>query len=92
MRVETCNELILWCSGELDGFIFLLQGLPNNKWRIAFINKSYDLCDTYPPVLAVPYRSTDEDLRRVAAFRSRGRIPVIATHKPYSSRHSAWPH
>uniref|UniRef100_A0A7N6BVX6 Myotubularin n=1 Tax=Anabas testudineus TaxID=64144 RepID=A0A7N6BVX6_ANATE len=54
------------------------MGLPNNKWRITFINKNYELCDTYPTVLAVPYKSKEEDLRRVAAFRSRGRIPVLS--------------
>ncbi|KAJ0006488.1 hypothetical protein NQD34_013761 [Periophthalmus magnuspinnatus] len=54
------------------------QGLPNNKWRITFINKNYELCDTYPTVLAVPYKSKEEDLRRVAAFRSRSRIPVLS--------------
>uniref|UniRef100_A0A672ZNT4 Myotubularin n=1 Tax=Sphaeramia orbicularis TaxID=375764 RepID=A0A672ZNT4_9TELE len=57
---------------------FRRQGLPNNKWRISFINKGYELCDTYPTVLAVPYKSKEEDLRRVAAFRSRGRIPVLS--------------
>lgn len=57
---------------------FRRQGLPNNKWRFTFINKSYELCDTYPTVLAVPYKSKEEDLRRVAAFRSRGRIPVLS--------------
>uniref|UniRef100_A0A669B486 Myotubularin n=1 Tax=Oreochromis niloticus TaxID=8128 RepID=A0A669B486_ORENI len=57
---------------------FRRQGLPNNKWRISFINKSYDLCDTYPTVLAVPYKSKEEDLRKVAAFRSRARIPVLS--------------
>lgn len=56
--------------------VFVSQGLPNNKWRITFINKNYELCDTYPTVLAVPFKSKEEDLRRVAAFRSRGRIPV----------------
>ncbi|CAL1590753.1 unnamed protein product [Knipowitschia caucasica] len=54
------------------------QGLPNNKWRITFINKGYELCDTYPTVLAVPYKSKEEDLQRVAAFRSRSRIPVLS--------------
>uniref|UniRef100_A0A669F640 Myotubularin n=1 Tax=Oreochromis niloticus TaxID=8128 RepID=A0A669F640_ORENI len=57
---------------------YFFQGLPNNKWRISFINKSYDLCDTYPTVLAVPYKSKEEDLRKVAAFRSRARIPVLS--------------
>lgn len=52
------------------------QGLPNHHWRITFINKCYELCDTYPALLVVPYRAADEDLRRVATFRSRNRIPV----------------
>ncbi|XP_068443984.1 myotubularin [Clinocottus analis] len=56
---------------------FRRQGLPNGKWRIVF-NKNYELCDTYPTVLAVPFKSKDEDLKRVAAFRSRGRIPVLS--------------
>uniref|UniRef100_A0AAX7SVG0 Myotubularin n=1 Tax=Astatotilapia calliptera TaxID=8154 RepID=A0AAX7SVG0_ASTCA len=60
------------------GLDITCKGLPNNKWRISFINKSYDLCDTYPTVLAVPYKSKEEDLRKVAAFRSRGRIPVLS--------------
>ena len=59
-----------------NDFPCLLQGLPNKKWRITFVNKSYELCDTYPTVLAVPVKSSEDDLKRVAAFRSRGRIPV----------------
>lgn len=55
---------------------FVLQGLPNHHWRITFINKCYELCDTYPAVLVVPYRTSDDDLRRVATFRSRNRISV----------------
>ncbi|XP_056156352.1 myotubularin [Lampris incognitus] len=57
---------------------FRRQGLPNEKWRITFINKNYELCDTYPTILAVPFKATEEDLRRVASFRSRGRIPVLS--------------
>ncbi|XP_036031229.1 myotubularin isoform X2 [Onychomys torridus] len=52
------------------------QGLPNHHWRITFINKCYELCDTYPALLVVPYRTSDDDLRRVATFRSRNRIPA----------------
>uniref|UniRef100_A0AAY4BH08 Myotubularin n=1 Tax=Denticeps clupeoides TaxID=299321 RepID=A0AAY4BH08_9TELE len=54
------------------------QGLPNDKWRITFINEKYELCDTYPTKLVVPYKASDEDLRRVATFRSRSRIPVLS--------------
>ncbi|MXQ98633.1 hypothetical protein E5288_WYG002659 [Bos mutus] len=58
------------------------QGLPNHHWRITFINKCYKLCDTYPALLVVPYRASDEDLRRVATFRSRNRIPVLSWIHP----------
>uniref|UniRef100_A0A8D2C5U9 Myotubularin n=1 Tax=Sus scrofa TaxID=9823 RepID=A0A8D2C5U9_PIG len=58
------------------------QGLPNHHWRITFINKCYELCDTYPALLVVPYRAADEDLRRVATFRSRNRIPVLSWIHP----------
>ncbi|KAI4892369.1 hypothetical protein NFI96_023305 [Prochilodus magdalenae] len=54
------------------------QGLPNERWRISFINSSYELCDTYPTILVVPFKATEEDLRRVATFRSRCRIPVLS--------------
>uniref|UniRef100_A0A8C1G1Y7 Myotubularin n=1 Tax=Cyprinus carpio TaxID=7962 RepID=A0A8C1G1Y7_CYPCA len=54
------------------------QGVPNSEWRITFINKNYELCDTYPTILVVPYKATDEDLKRVATFRSRCRIPVLS--------------
>ncbi|XP_062305041.1 myotubularin [Osmerus eperlanus] len=57
---------------------FIRQGLPNDKWRITFINNVYDLCDTYPTILGVPFKATEEDLRRVATFRSRARIPVLS--------------
>ncbi|XP_051564508.1 myotubularin isoform X4 [Myxocyprinus asiaticus] len=54
------------------------QGLPNSEWRITFINKNYELCDTYPTILVVPYKALDEDLRKVSTFRSRCRIPVLS--------------
>lgn len=58
------------------------QGLPDRHWRITFINKCYELCDTYPALLVVPYRTSDDDLRRVAIFRSRNRIPVLSWIHP----------
>ncbi|KAG9338928.1 hypothetical protein JZ751_024318 [Albula glossodonta] len=61
---------------------FRRQGLPDDRWRISFINQGYELCDTYPTILVVPYKASDEDLRRVAAFRSRGRIPVLSWIHP----------
>uniref|UniRef100_A0A8C7CGH7 Myotubularin n=1 Tax=Oncorhynchus kisutch TaxID=8019 RepID=A0A8C7CGH7_ONCKI len=57
---------------------FRRQGLPTDKWRITFINDNYELCDTYPTILVVPFKATEEDLRKVSTFRSRGRIPVLS--------------
>ena len=63
---------------------FKRQGVPNESWRITRINKEYDLSDTYPPILAVPHAVSDEDLKEVAKFRSRGRIPALSWMHPDS--------
>ncbi|XP_075912714.1 phosphatidylinositol-3,5-bisphosphate 3-phosphatase MTMR2-like isoform X2 [Petromyzon marinus] len=59
-------------------------GLPNESWRISRVNESYEFCDSYPPLLVVPSAARDDDLRRVAAFRARGRIPVLSWIHPES--------
>ena len=58
------------------------QGLPTDCWRISKVNESYSLSDTYPPLLGVPMDVTDEDLKQVATFRSRARIPVLSWLHP----------
>ncbi|XP_070552513.1 phosphatidylinositol-3,5-bisphosphate 3-phosphatase MTMR2-like isoform X2 [Ptychodera flava] len=60
------------------------QGLPTESWRISKLNENYDFCDTYPAVLAVPAAADEDELRRVAAFRSRNRIPVLSWIHPES--------
>lgn len=61
--------------------LFPMQGIPNESWRTTKVNEHYELCDTYPALLVVPANIPDEELKRVAAFRSRGRIPVsTASH------------
>lgn len=51
-------------------------------WRISYVNQSYSLCDTYPAVLCAPQSLSDEQLRVVANFRSRGRIPALSWVHP----------
>ncbi|XP_042895008.1 phosphatidylinositol-3,5-bisphosphate 3-phosphatase MTMR2 [Parasteatoda tepidariorum] len=60
------------------------QGLPTESWKITKINEHYELCDTYPAILAVPSAATDDDLRAVANFRSRCRLPVLSWIHPES--------
>ena len=74
-----------WVAGESQTAERLsLQGVPNDMWKISKINENYEICDSYPTVLAVPAQATDDDLRAVAAFRSRGRIPVLSWIHPES--------
>uniref|UniRef100_A0A8D0DZP6 phosphatidylinositol-3,5-bisphosphate 3-phosphatase n=1 Tax=Salvator merianae TaxID=96440 RepID=A0A8D0DZP6_SALMN len=60
------------------------QSLPNESWKISKINSTYDFCDTYPAVLVVPTSVKDDDLSRVAAFRAKGRVPVLSWIHPES--------
>ncbi|XP_077356277.1 myotubularin-related protein 1a isoform X1 [Festucalex cinctus] len=60
------------------------QGLPNESWTISRLNTSYQLCDTYPALLVVPANVSDEDIKRVAAFRAKHRIPVLSWLHPES--------
>ncbi|XP_012771369.1 phosphatidylinositol-3,5-bisphosphate 3-phosphatase MTMR2 isoform X2 [Maylandia zebra] len=60
------------------------QGLPNESWTISKINSTYELCDTYPSILVIPTNITDEDIKRVAVFRAKHRIPVLSWIHPES--------
>ncbi|XP_077682093.1 phosphatidylinositol-3-phosphate phosphatase MTMR1 isoform X6 [Eretmochelys imbricata] len=60
------------------------QGLPNESWKISKVNSTYELCDTYPTIFVVPTSVKDDDLSKVAAFRAKGRIPVLSWIHPES--------
>ncbi|XP_014231542.1 myotubularin-related protein 2 isoform X1 [Trichogramma pretiosum] len=60
------------------------MGINNDMWKISKINDTYSVCDSYPAVWAVPTAATDEDLQASAAFRSRGRLPVLSWIHPES--------
>ncbi|MES1915175.1 MAG: hypothetical protein MHM6MM_007157 [Cercozoa sp. M6MM] len=71
-------------GGEFDGWNiydpekeFARQQLPGPEYRISRVNEDFSICPSYPKLLAVPQEFTDNDLRRVAVFRRRGRIPVL---------------
>ena len=56
-------------------------GLPSESWKIKH-NENYSLCDTYPGVLVVPVNAGDSCLKAVAAFRKKGRLPVLCWIHP----------
>ncbi|XP_014292466.1 myotubularin-related protein 2 isoform X2 [Halyomorpha halys] len=63
---------------------FKRMGVPNDMWRLTKINDTYEICDSYPAIWAIPVTATEEDLRAVAAFRSRGRLPILSWIHPES--------
>lgn len=47
-------------------------------WRISTCNIKYELCPTYPMIFCVPSNVSDQNLEKVAQFRSSGRIPILS--------------
>uniref|UniRef100_A0AAQ6IN14 Phosphatidylinositol-3,5-bisphosphate 3-phosphatase MTMR2 n=1 Tax=Anabas testudineus TaxID=64144 RepID=A0AAQ6IN14_ANATE len=77
-------ERIGTASSRDVSYGLVCKGIPNESWRITKVNDHYELCDTYPSTLAVPVNIPDEELKRVAAFRAKGRIPVLSWIHPES--------
>ncbi|KAK4230891.1 putative phosphoinositide 3-phosphatase [Podospora fimiseda] len=59
--------------------------LPDLGWRISTINKDYTFSSTYPAVLAVPSKISDNTLKYAASFRSRARIPTLSYLHPINN-------
>ncbi|CAH8514344.1 unnamed protein product [Schistosoma mattheei] len=57
-------------------------GLPNYFWSLTNVNKNFEICDTYPPVLYVPSMVSKNILYGSSRFRSRGRFPVLTYLHP----------
>jgi myotubularin-related protein 1/2 len=63
---------------ERQGWDF---SIPNHPFRL-FVNGDYQYCSSYPDILIVPSHSTDEDLKKVCNFRSKGRLPSVTWRHP----------
>jgi len=56
---------------------YVTNEYPKRGLRLVQQHERLMLCDTYPPDLVVPSAVNDLELRKVATYRSRGRIPVV---------------
>ncbi|CAM9855011.1 unnamed protein product, partial [Ectocarpus fasciculatus] len=58
-------------------------GAPNEppRWRL-FYNRSYTLVPSYPLHFVVPAVMSDANVRAAAAYRSKGRLPVVTWMDP----------
>lgn len=61
---------------------FARMGIPDALWRISDANSDYELCSTYPAVVAVPNSVDDHSLTLASLFRSRGRFPALSWRHP----------
>ncbi|KAJ0397569.1 hypothetical protein P43SY_003444 [Pythium insidiosum] len=48
----------------------------SSAFRVTDVNLDYSVCATYPRQLVVPASATDHEIRSVAEFRSKGRLPI----------------
>ena len=68
---------------------FRRQGISEKSadkgWRISVINKDYSFCPTYPAVLVVPSKISDNTLKYAGTFRSRARIPTLTYLHPVNN-------
>uniref|UniRef100_A0A8C2GEC2 phosphatidylinositol-3,5-bisphosphate 3-phosphatase n=1 Tax=Cyprinus carpio TaxID=7962 RepID=A0A8C2GEC2_CYPCA len=58
------------------------MGLPNESWTISKINSNYEVCDTYPALLVTPASIKEDEIKQVASFRVKRRIPVLSWIHP----------
>ncbi|PRP86422.1 myotubularin-related protein 2 [Planoprotostelium fungivorum] len=63
-------------------------GVPNEQWKFTNANCEYRLCKTYPEQLVIPSSVTIEDVKKVANFRSLGRIPALTWRHPNKALNS----
>ncbi|KAK4123336.1 phosphatases II [Parathielavia appendiculata] len=68
---------------------FRRQGISEKSadlgWRISTINKDYSFSPTYPALLVVPSKISDNTLKYAANFRSRARIPTLSYLHPVNN-------
>lgn len=74
-----------WTIYEPVAELNRLLGRNNDAWRITRMNDKYTVCESYPAAWAVPRVASDDIIKAVATFRSRGRLPVLSWIHPTSS-------
>ncbi|KAL0236001.1 hypothetical protein GEMRC1_002583 [Eukaryota sp. GEM-RC1] len=61
----------------------------NSTFRVSHVNAHYEVSSTYPKLLVVPKAMCDEEVRSVAQFRVKGRLPIcVWVHRPTNA--SLW--
>ncbi|KAJ3301525.1 hypothetical protein HDV03_000701 [Kappamyces sp. JEL0829] len=61
-----------------EDFARMGVGKGNPNWRVSTLNEEYQFCSTYPALLGVPSRISDNTIRHIGKFRSKARIPSLS--------------
>lgn len=54
----------------------------HNMYIVSDVNSKYSICPTYPRFLALPRGIFGREIQKIAAFRSKGRIPTLIWKHP----------
>ena len=73
-----CSFIYFWSSNPPSfEYEIVRQNIPERSWRVTYINAAYEECPTYPNKLIVPATISDEELKEVFSYRSKGRVPAL---------------
>jgi len=54
------------------------DSFPNQQNLYKYLdNAQKEYCETYPPLIVVPFGISEEDIKKCAKFRSRERLPAL---------------
>ncbi|CAG0912921.1 unnamed protein product [Notodromas monacha] len=67
-----------WGAFPLETEYAKLVGSRSDDWRISHVNKDFEVCLSYPPLLIVPKSVDDQNLASSAGFRLGGRFPTLS--------------
>ena len=58
---------------------FIRQEIDNEKniFQICKLNNEYNICPTYPNIIAIPFNFIESKLIELAFYRKKGRIPIL---------------
>ncbi|CAH8595125.1 unnamed protein product [Dicrocoelium dendriticum] len=66
-----------------EGHLELLKSPQTNGWRVSSVNRSYEVCPSYPKKLLVPADISDSVITESGNFRRGGRFPILVYyHRP----------
>ena len=67
-----------WTYDPIQEYQRMGIGSSTNRWRFSKINQNFQFCPTYPSLMIVPERITDNVLKHTGKFRSKSRIPCLS--------------